>query len=572
MKPPARRAKRPEDRNVASEASVVDEATSPAAAEAGAADAGVPPLAFDPLSVAGPAVPEVLPAPLPAPRASEAPHAPANRSPSASARPDKASDEARIAKVMARAGLCSRRDAEAWIADGRVAVNGRVIESPALNVRSGDAVTVDGYPIDKPEKTRLFLFNKARGLVTTSRDPEGRPTIYDALPPELPRLVTIGRLDINTEGLLLLTNDGGLARLLELPATGWIRRYRVRANGTTDQAQLDVLAKGLTIDGVVYAGIAAKLDRVQGANVWLTMGLKEGKNREIKRVLEHLGLSVTRLIRISFGPFQLGELGDNAVEEVRTRVLRDQLGTALAKQAGVDFDGPEEPAMPVPAAPGRGQQRGPQPRAGGGDREAGPKNRRAEALPEGPRRQVRRGATEDRRGRAVTVERITTAGRSRTDEARTSGLAKRDRSQQAAGRPRDGVRRDRDDAQHMPGAREAAPRGRVRPDGNWSLVDEKRRAATRDAVPRSKGREEAGGSRQARSAPAEGRPPQRNKRDGVGRGEPSQRPGRNGTTPARSGRDERPSRTDRPRQGPPRGTGGGGKGGGSGGGKSRPRG
>ena len=278
-----------------------------------------------------PAEVEVVPDPLPRPAEPAA----------------KAGEDARIAKVMARAGLCSRRDAEAWIAEGRVAVNGAVLTSPALNVGPADAVTVDGYPIDKPERTRLFLFNKKRGLVTTARDPEGRPTVFDVLPDELPRLVTVGRLDINTEGLLLLTNDGGLARLLELPATGWIRRYRVRVNGTVELARLEALAKGLTIDGVVYAGIAAKLDRVQGANAWLTMGLKEGKNREIKRVLEHLGLSVTRLIRISFGPFQLGELADGAVEEVRTRVLRDQLGTALAKAAGVDFDGP------LPAGTGR---------------------------------------------------------------------------------------------------------------------------------------------------------------------------------------------------------------------------
>ena len=263
-------------------------------------------------------------------------------SPGQGRRTPAASDDTdeRIAKVMARAGLCSRRDAEAWIAAGRVEVNGIRLRSPALNVGPSDRIVVDGRPLAARERTRLFLFHKPRGLVTTERDPQERPTIFSALPKELPRVVTIGRLDINTEGLLLLTNDGGLARVLELPATGWIRRYRVRAKGTTDQAALDALSEGITLDGIDYAGIAATLDRVQGANVWLTMALREGKNREVKRVLEHLGLAVNRLIRISYGPFQLGELAEGAVEEVKTRVLRDQLGMTLAKEAGVDFVGP----------------------------------------------------------------------------------------------------------------------------------------------------------------------------------------------------------------------------------------
>ncbi|NDA46353.1 MAG: pseudouridine synthase, partial [Alphaproteobacteria bacterium] len=248
----------------------------------------------------------------------------------------------RIAKVMARAGLCSRRDAEQWIEAGRVVVNGTVLTSPAFNVKPEDKVVVDGRRLAAAERTRLFLFHKPRGYVTTDRDPEGRPTIFEAMPNGLPRVVTIGRLDINTEGLLLLTNDGGLARILELPATGWLRRYRVRAKGKTDQAQLDALRQGLTIEGIVYAGIEAKLDREQGANVWLTMGLREGKNREIKRVLEHMGLEVNRLIRLSFGPFQLGEIAEGEVEEVPTRILKDQLGPALAAEAGVDFDGPAD--------------------------------------------------------------------------------------------------------------------------------------------------------------------------------------------------------------------------------------
>ena len=187
--------------------------------------------------------------------------------------------------------------------------------------------------------------------MTTDRDPEGRPTVFDFIAekfPALPRLMSIGRLDINTEGLLLLTNDGGLARVLELPSTGWLRRYRARANGVTDQAKLDTLAKGVTIDGVDYAGVEARLDRVQGANVWMTLGLREGKNREVKRLLEYLGLAVNRLIRLSYGPFQLGEMPEGEVEEVRTRILADQLGESLAKQANVDFEGPVIDRTPEP--------------------------------------------------------------------------------------------------------------------------------------------------------------------------------------------------------------------------------
>jgi 23S rRNA pseudouridine2605 synthase len=255
----------------------------------------------------------------------------------------------RIAKVIARAGLCSRREAEKLIGEGRVAVNGAVLATPAFTVTAADAVTIDGAPLAARERTRLWLFNKPKGLVTSNRDPEGRATIFSALPAELPRVVTIGRLDINTEGLLLLTNDGGLARILELPSTGWLRRYRVRVHGRIRQADLDRLAKGVTVDGMVYGAVEANLDREQGANCWLTMGLREGKNREVKKILEFLGLTVTRLIRVSYGPFQLGELKAGAVEEVKSRVLRDQLGAKLSEAAGVDFDTPAR--QPEPAAP-----------------------------------------------------------------------------------------------------------------------------------------------------------------------------------------------------------------------------
>ncbi len=260
----------------------------------------------------------------------------------------------RIAKVMARAGLCSRRDAEAWIAAGRVELNGTLLETPAVTVTASDKVIVDGAPLPMKERTRLWLYHKPKGLVTTNRDPEGRPTVFERLPKDLPRVLAVGRLDINTEGLLLLTNDGGLARVLELPATGWLRRYRVRAFGKVTQEQLDGLAEGVAIDGVLYGAIEATLDKEQGDNVWLTVGLREGKNREVKRVLEHLGLSVNRLIRLSFGPFQLMDLEDGGVREIRGRVLRDQLGEKLAEEAGADFDAPIfHEAKPEEAKPKR---------------------------------------------------------------------------------------------------------------------------------------------------------------------------------------------------------------------------
>jgi 23S rRNA pseudouridine2605 synthase len=256
----------------------------------------------------------------------------------------------RIAKVIARAGLASRREVEGWIAAGRVAVNDAVIRSPALNVTDRDRIAVDGNPLPARERTRLFLYNKPRKLMTTHADPKGRPTIFDNLPKELPRLISVGRLDFTTEGLLLLTNDGALARVLELPATGWLRRYRVRAHGAITQDKLDALRKGVTVDGIHYGPIEAVLDRVQGSNLWLTFAIREGKNREVRNVLGHLDLSVTRLIRVSFGPFQLGELADGAVEEVPTRVLREQLGDKLAALSGADFSTPVV-APPPPAAP-----------------------------------------------------------------------------------------------------------------------------------------------------------------------------------------------------------------------------
>ena len=312
---------------------------------------------------------------------------------------------------------------------------------------------VDGKRLGAAERTRLFLFHKPRGFVTTARDPEGRPTVFSALPPGLPRVVAVGRLDINTEGLLLLTNDGGLARVLELPSTGWLRRYRVRAHGVIDQATLDALSGGITIDGVDYLGIEAKLDRQQGSNAWITLGLREGKNREIKKVLEHLGLAVNRLIRVSFGPFELGDLAEGEAAEVRTRVLRDQLGAKLAKEAQADFDAPlnaREPEAPAePRAEEREARRASRPhersgrdpgrdkpgrdgRRGPGKEREGRFNRDA-AAPRPPparstheprrmhvsrlraeiaadaaatRKRIERSATHDRKGRTIAVERL----------------------------------------------------------------------------------------------------------------------------------------------------------------------
>ena len=231
----------------------------------------------------------------------------------------------RIAKFLARAGIASRRAAEAMIAAGRVVHNGGIVTHPATFIAPGDIVLVDGRAVAMPERTRLWRYHKPSGLVTTHRDPEGRPTVFEKLPPTLPRVISVGRLDLTSEGLLLLTNDGALARLLELPATGWIRRYRVRVYGAVDPAALAALARGPTIEGVRYGPIEAGLDSRKGENAWLSVALREGRNREIRKVMAALGLAVTRLIRISYGPFQLGLLPRGAVEEIPARVLREQL-------------------------------------------------------------------------------------------------------------------------------------------------------------------------------------------------------------------------------------------------------
>jgi 23S rRNA pseudouridine2605 synthase len=307
----------------------------------------------------------------------------------------------RIAKVIARAGICSRRDAERLITEGRVLLNGRKLETPAVTVGPSDRIEVNGTPLATRERTRLWLFHKPKGLVTTNRDPEGRPTVFSALPADMPRVLSVGRLDINTEGLLLLTNDGGLARVLELPSTGWLRRYRVRAHGRVEQPALDALRRGVTIDGMIYGAVEAEIERLQGTNIWLQVGLREGKNREVKRIMEHLGLGVNRLIRISYGPFQLGDLEPGEAREVRGRVLRDQLGDKLANAAGADFDAPirtaeptegpaltrTKPAVAKPPRPGRAGTQAPEP---SGQK---PKRDRKPGAEPRPSRRSERGAT-----------------------------------------------------------------------------------------------------------------------------------------------------------------------------------
>jgi 23S rRNA pseudouridine2605 synthase len=359
----------------------------------------------------------------------------------------------RIAKVIARAGLASRRDAEQWIAAGRVAVNGAVIRSPAVNVGARDQVSVDGEPLPTRERTRLFLYHKPRGLLTSHGDPQGRPTIFQHLPKGLPRLVSVGRLDFNTEGLILLTNDGALARILELPETGWLRRYRVRAHGSVTQTKLDQLRAGVTIDGIHYRQIEATLDRVQGSNLWLTFAIREGKNREVRSVLGHLGLTVTRLIRVSFGPFVLGELAEGAVGEVRTRVLREQLGERIVTLSGADFSAPlaHKPDEPRPINRPKPSQHAW--RAHEEDRPAKKLrrrfhgSRRDDQTPrEPPVGVIRADVLTDRKGRRITVERHGEPARQeqpqptrpRDDRARKRGRRAPDRAAGARpSRPRD---------------------------------------------------------------------------------------------------------------------------------------
>lgn len=294
--------------------------------------------------------------------------------------PAKAADKAtdapegeRIAKVLSRAGIASRREAERLIELGEVKVNGKTITSPALNVTAKDKITVRGEPVGQPEPPRLWLYYKPEGLVTSAADEKGRDTVFDHLPEDMPRVMSVGRLDLNSEGLLLLTNDGELKRRLELPSTGWLRKYRVRVKGNPTEPEIEPLRKGITIEGERFQPMEVKIDRHQGANAWLTIGLREGKNREIRRAMTHIGMTVNRLIRTSYGPFRLNDLKPGEVEEVKTRVLRDQLGLSdddapsTSKRGGTAAKparrttgeaGADSPAKPArkPLKPGEGQK------------------------------------------------------------------------------------------------------------------------------------------------------------------------------------------------------------------------
>jgi len=265
----------------------------------------------------------------------------------------------RIAKVLSRAGIASRREAERMIEAGRVSVNGRKIDSPALNVTPADKIVVDGNPVAEPERARLWLYHKPSGLVTSAADEKGRKTVFDTLPEDMPRVMSVGRLDLNSEGLLLLTNDGGIKRQLELPATGWLRKYRVRVKGAPSEGLLDTLRKGVTSDGETFQPMEVSFDRQQGANAWLTVGIREGKNREIRRAFAEIGVTVNRLLRVSYGPFRLNDLKPGAVEEIKPKILRDQLGIALPEGHAEAKPKPKRPGVKrvvkKPAPPRRGK-------------------------------------------------------------------------------------------------------------------------------------------------------------------------------------------------------------------------
>jgi 23S rRNA pseudouridine2605 synthase len=303
----------------------------------------------------------------------------------------------RIAKALARAGVASRRDVERYIAEGRVRLNGRVLDSPAVKVGPSDILMVDDAVVSEPEGARLWRYHKPVGLITAHKDPGGRPTVFEHLPAGLPRVISVGRLDLNSEGLLLLTTDGALARALELPATGWVRRYRARAHGRTDQAQLDRLLDGVTVEGVRYGPIEARLDKAKegatGSNLWITVSLTEGKNREVRRVLEHLGLKVNRLIRLAYGPFQLGTLAAGEVEEVGPRVIREQLadlmpGLKIAKSVGTAVlrSKPARRGAPVEPRPGA-----PEPAVGAREPSRRPRSAAAPSSPAEPEKVYKPG-------------------------------------------------------------------------------------------------------------------------------------------------------------------------------------
>lgn len=473
-------------------------------------------------------------------------------------------DGERIARVIARAGLCSRRDAEEWIEAGRVSVNGRVITSPALDVTSTDKIMVDNAPLPERERTRLWLYNKPRGLVTTASDPEGRPTVFDHLPPDLPRVISVGRLDINTEGLMLLTNDGGLGRVLGLPETGWLRRYRVRVHGDVNQAALDTLREGIMLDGIEYGPIVATLEREVGDNAWLVLDLREGKNREIKRVLEHLNLQVNRLIRVSFGPFQLEDLGEGAIEEVRTKTLKDQLGPRLTEDSGAYFDGPRRESAASRAAAAVQDE----PVRKRFDRRKPTEKRDLALSGEAKDLKVSRERVSDRKGRTVKVERVVKVDLPPPEPPRPARTERGNWQGRSDSRPQRDSREARPFRPRPPRDGDSAPRGdgdksfRPRPprDGDRPQRAEGERSfkprfnRDGDRPPRAEGdkpfrarppRDDAGGERSFKP-----RPP---RRDGEGGAERPfrARPPRDGDRPPRADGD-RPFRA-KPGASAPRG-------------------
>lgn len=309
----------------------------------------------------------------------------------------------RIAKYLARAGVASRRGAEALVAEGRVSVDGAAVATPGLTVRGTERIAVDGQPVAAPAPPRLWLYHKPAGLVTTARDEKGRPTVFDRLPPDLPRVMSVGRLDLNSEGLLLLTNDGALKRRLELPSTGWLRRYRVRVRGTPDEAMLDPLRKGITVDGEAFRPMAVTLDRQQGGNAWLTLGLREGRNREVRRAMEAVGLMVNRLIRIAYGPFRLGDLAPGAVEELRPAILRDQIGPGFfTEEPGAQPGGAPPSSRERRRSPAPGKSAAPWAPPGAGKPETGPAGKVRPHLP-GPGRGKGKG-----KGPGISADQATT--------------------------------------------------------------------------------------------------------------------------------------------------------------------
>ncbi|MEL5877489.1 pseudouridine synthase [Cereibacter sphaeroides] len=408
-------------------------------------------------------------------------------------------DGERIAKVLSRAGIASRRDAERMIELGRIAVNGRTIDSPALNVGPKDRITVDGQPLAPPEPARLWLYYKPEGLVTSASDEKGRETVFDHLPEGMPRVMSVGRLDLNSEGLLLLTNDGELKRRLELPSTGWLRKYRVRVKGNPTDADLEPLRKGITVEGESFQPMTVSLDRVQGANAWLTVGLREGKNREIRRAMSALGLTVNRLIRVSYGPFRLNELEPGRVEEVRPKILRDQLG--LDPHA----DGEARPAKgrkPEGAArPARSESAARRARAEGGARSENTARSPRGAAAEGPTRPARGAGSEGSAG--------ATRGRSPQGAAPKAGAPK-DGARFAGKGPAEGARPAR---ASRPGGAEAS--GRTRPgEGKSTAAGRSGKAEAADA-PRAFRSRSAEAAAKGPRGPAKTAGPARSRREAL---------------------------------------------------------